>query len=748
MKKILLLMSAMLLFVWGAIAQHGTLTSSSMTMNNAWQPKGLVEARNHLTTFGICAVERGQAFTVTVSAISDTDLSAMALVFANIDANVSYWSEITNVEELSCGAITAGIPFTGSATVTVKSNYAFPDALSRAIVSIWGKNSSFPDNVGGNGGTATATVKFTDVTITITGNRNCDGQIYGCMDKTAINYNPNATIHVAGDCEYYTSTVDKSALRATIQTANYTLVGAPIGCEYSGCRPAFAAVALQNAIDAAQAVEQDIYATPAQVLDAKIALIDAIDAFSAAKITCDYYKLAALITEAQNIYITATIGNQPGQYSEFAKNDFAAAIQAANSVNNDYHATQIMIDRAIAALNEAITKFKMSAVPIDSDIFGALNLLIAKIQYVIDDARIYVQCNGDGYPVSAYTQINQRLNAAKAAKAKATTQPEVDKIYDDLLVAYGTFLNSWLIDKCVDIYGCMNPAALNYNPNATIPNNSCVFNTISQDKIGGCTDTLALNFNPIAAEDNGRCVYQAAEVAGCMYKMALNYNEKATIDDNSCVFATPENVYIYVGEEIIKAAEQIFSTIVKNACNFDFNTPIDTAYIAHLKIRSDGTFLATWLIEQGDNVTVIQTVYSEKSENAMYYLSLICNSTTNLLKSDNKIQAITIGTLFKGDEIITGCMNPDADNYRPEANEDGKNCIYTAVKVVDAQEIIVYPNPTAGMVYVSTASEIKVFSAQGALLIATFGTSVDLSSFANGVYFVQVGGAQVKVVKQ
>ena len=52
------------------------------------------------------------------------------------------------------------------------------------------------------------------------------------------------------------------------------------------------------------------------------------------------------------------------------------------------------------------------------------------------------------------------------------------------------------------ILGCMDPLAINYNPNATHSNPaSCEY------PISGCMDPLALNYNPNATVDNGECKY-------------------------------------------------------------------------------------------------------------------------------------------------------------------------------------------------------------------------------------------------
>ena len=49
------------------------------------------------------------------------------------------------------------------------------------------------------------------------------------------------------------------------------------------------------------------------------------------------------------------------------------------------------------------------------------------------------------------------------------------------------------------MYGCTDPAALNYNPLATIDDGNCRYD--------GCMDPTASNYNPIAVIDDGSCVY-------------------------------------------------------------------------------------------------------------------------------------------------------------------------------------------------------------------------------------------------
>jgi hypothetical protein len=76
----------------------------------------------------------------------------------------------------------------------------------------------------------------------------------------------------------------------------------------------------------------------------------------------------------------------------------------------------------------------------------------------------------------------------------------------------------------IEVYGCMNPIAFNFNPNATIDNNSCIL------PIFGCIDPSAQNYNSGADTDDGSCLYP-----GCTDSAAINFDTTANIDDGSCI---------------------------------------------------------------------------------------------------------------------------------------------------------------------------------------------------------------------
>tara|TARA_R110002020_G_scaffold371211_1_gene582840 strand:- start:465 stop:2417 length:1953 start_codon:yes stop_codon:yes gene_type:complete len=81
-----------------------------------------------------------------------------------------------------------------------------------------------------------------------------------------------------------------------------------------------------------------------------------------------------------------------------------------------------------------------------------------------------------------------------------------------------------------DIYGCTDATAFNYNPDANVDDGSCIYD------IPGCTDPTANNFNPLATINDGSCTY---DILGCTDPNALNYNPAANVDDGSCEYPIP-----------------------------------------------------------------------------------------------------------------------------------------------------------------------------------------------------------------
>ena len=80
----------------------------------------------------------------------------------------------------------------------------------------------------------------------------------------------------------------------------------------------------------------------------------------------------------------------------------------------------------------------------------------------------------------------------------------------------------------LEVPGCTNPDATNYNPDATDDDGTC--------KIFGCTDPDAQNYNPVATDDDDSCEFLVVGTQGCTYPEATNYDAAADLDNGSCEF--------------------------------------------------------------------------------------------------------------------------------------------------------------------------------------------------------------------
>ena len=127
----------------------------------------------------------------------------------------------------------------------------------------------------------------------------------------------------------------------------------------------------------------------------------------------------------------------------------------------------------------------------------------------------------------------------------------------------------------LDIYGCKDTLACNYDEYVTQDNGTCIYpnnyynceqiciNDIDNDEIcdelevEGCTDINACNYSTLATDEDGSCEYaeefydcdnvclndndndgicNELEVNGRVDPIAANFNENATENDESCIY--------------------------------------------------------------------------------------------------------------------------------------------------------------------------------------------------------------------
>jgi hypothetical protein len=293
------------------------------------------------------------------------------------------------------------------------------------------------------------------------------------------------------------------------------------------------------------------------------------------------------------------------------------------------------------------------------------------------------------------------------------------------------------------IYGCTDPSALNFNPNANTDDFSCIL------PIYGCMDSTAFNYDPNANVDNGSCV---PFIFGCTNPLALNYCDSCNTDDFSCILpiygCTDSTMFNY-----------------NPLANVDNNSCIPFIYGC-----TDPSMLNYNAQANTEDFSCIAYIYGCMDSTALNY-----DSTAN---TDN-------GSCVA---VVEGCMDQNAWNYNLLANvNDSLSCLYDAGCIGDPgdpywlndecyawvisvddyccdnewdnvcqltydycsgnwtgpqpparwveQQILIYPNPTKGVVNFNMLLDVAVYSSIGELIIEEKNVNtVDISNFSKGIY--------------
>ncbi len=86
-------------------------------------------------------------------------------------------------------------------------------------------------------------------------------------------------------------------------------------------------------------------------------------------------------------------------------------------------------------------------------------------------------------------------------------------------------------------FGCKDVNATNYDVRVTIDDGSCSY---PPPVVYGCTNSTATNYNPLANTSDGSCIYPVVLVYGCIDSNASNYNPLADTSDGSCAYPVVE----------------------------------------------------------------------------------------------------------------------------------------------------------------------------------------------------------------
>ena len=232
-------------------------------------------------------------------------------------------------------------------------------------------------------------------------------------------------------------------------------------------------------------------------------------------------------------------------------------------------------------------------------------------------------------------------------------------VYDDMALCG---------NNCIPkIYGCIDPAAVNYIATANTSDGSCYYNP-------GCTDVAYLEYHTqgfIADYDDGSyCINYA--IFGCMDSTQYNYDEYATVQWTSVVDQTDPCI------------AKVFGCLDPTAFNFDplANTE-DYSCIPFIYGCMDVTMWNYDPTANTDNNSCIAFAFGCTDSTALNYDPLANtddNSCIPYLYGCTDSLAINFNALANTDDgscisEILGCTDNTAFNYNPLANTNDGSCI-------------------------------------------------------------------------
>ena len=196
---------------------------------------------------------------------------------------------------------------------------------------------------------------------------------------------------------------------------------------------------------------------------------------------------------------------------------------------------------------------------------------------------------------------------------------------------------------CDGIFGCTDPNAINYDPFATIDDGSCIYDT---DTIYGCTDPFALNYNPLATIDDGSCIY---DTTGCdANEIIVNLITQQWGNEISWDIIGPNGDVVASG-----SGYQPYSTYSYALC------------------LEDGCYTLNMYDSFGDgwNEGVIQIFGTN---------AFVFETTLETGQYGNASFGINDPDCGTGIDIY-GCTDPNAINYDPYATIDDGSCEYDSL---------------------------------------------------------------------
>lgn len=316
--------------------------------------------------------------------------------------------------------------------------------------------------------------------------------------------------------------------------------------------------------------------------------------------------------------------------------------------------------------------------------------------------------------------------------------------------------NEWC--ECVGTiyYGCTDSTAFNFSEIASVDDGSCYYNP-------GCTLDFACNFDPLADFEDGTCEFLSCQVIGCVDFYASNYDPEAnTPDPNLCQYESPSFFVIQSCGSIMIVNTTPEAPVqgigVWGEWQFGDNEFLislsDTLYHSY---ESNGDYEITFNYFQGAafpqscSLTVAVNDFESQPSIEIFSDGLLCD-----IEADSYSWYHDDILVQEGEEAFLSTNEPGTYHCEVE-NTTGcfavtDDFLITGVEENTQTELFVYPTHVQDFLTIRNYDGfVTIYDAKGSTVLehnARNQKVVDLSHLGSGMYFIRTKeGASQKIVK-
>lgn len=230
-----------------------------------------------------------------------------------------------------------------------------------------------------------------------------------------------------------------------------------------------------------------------------------------------------------------------------------------------------------------------------------------------------------------------------------------------------------IVQEDANVFGCINPLAINYNPLANQEDNSCEF-------LQGCTDSLANNFDPLAVLNDDSCDYSI--ICDGFWSFIELKNSSFTTDISWSIVNAD-------GDSLINSNEFYYYA---TSNNYELCLESDQTYYLN---SNQGDWLGAEIdisISCDSGTLSILNESPSNGELTQYFFFTSCSPVYGCTDE----LALNFDTLANIDNQsclypIFGCTDFDAVNYNPLADLNDNSCTYFECQALSSSEAGFYP---------------------------------------------------------